>query len=55
MCYIRQTSAFEKFDKFHTVAKKPGTGRPPKVTDHEKSLIKLQQLLDDTAWLVHLV
>ena len=50
---IRQI--FSKFDKFHTVATKPGAGRPPKVTDREKRLIKLQELQDDTAWLVDLV
>ena len=47
---IRQT-----FSKFHTVAKRPGAGRPPKVTDHEKRLIKLQQIRDDTASLADLV
>ena len=41
---IRQT-----FSKFHTVPSKPGAGRPPKVTDREKRLIKLQQLRDDAA------
>ena len=47
---IRQT-----FNKFHTVSTKPGAGRPPKVTDREKRLIKLQQLRDDTASLADLV
>ena len=43
---IRQT--IYKFDKFHTVATKPGAGRTPKVTEHQKRLIKLQQVRDDT-------
>ena len=47
---IRQT-----FSKFHTVAMKPSVGRPPKVTNREKRLIKLQQLRDDTAKLGDLV
>ena len=34
---------------------KPGTKRPPKVTDREKRLIKLQQFRDDTASLNDLV
>ena len=50
---IRQTLG--KFDKFHTVATKPGAGRPPKVTDREKRLTKLQQRQDDTASLADLV
>ena len=50
---IRQT--FGKFDKFHTVATKPGAGRPPKVTDRDKRLTKLQQLQHDAAPLIHLV
>ena len=40
---IRQT--FGKFNKFHSVVTKPGAGRPSKVTDREKRLIKLQQLV----------
>ena len=52
-CCIRQT--FSKFDKFHTVATKPGAGRLPKVTGRVKRLIKLQQLLDDTGSLADLV
>ena len=51
--YVRQT--FGKFDKLHTVATKPGAGRPPKVTDREKRLTKLQQLRDDTASLAGFV
>ena len=50
---VRQT--FGKFDKFHTVATKPGAGRPPKATDREKRLTKLQQLRDDTASLADFV
>ena len=50
---IRQT--FSKFDKFHSVATKLGAGRPPKVTDREKKLVKLQQLPDDTVSLADLV
>ena len=50
---IRQT--FGKLDKFHTVATKLRAGRPPKVTDREKRLIRLQQLLDDTTSLADLV
>ena len=45
----------QTFSKFHTVATKSGAGRPPKVTDREKSLTKLQQFRDDTASLVDLV
>ena len=47
---IRQT-----FSKLHTVSTKPDAGRPPKVIDHEKRLIKLQQLRDDTGSLVDFV
>ena len=36
------------FGKFYTVATKPGAGRPPRVTDRDKRLIKFQQLRDDT-------
>ena len=43
---IRQT--IRKFDKFYTVATKPGAGRTPKVTEREKRLIELQQIRDDT-------
>ena len=46
---------FVHFDKFHTVATKPGAGRPPKVTDREKRLTKLRQRRDDTATLAHVV
>ena len=35
------------FRKFHTAATKSGAGRPPKGTDREKRLIKLQQLRDE--------
>jgi hypothetical protein len=37
-----------KFDELHTVATKPGAGRPPKVTDRQKRAIKLRQLRDGT-------
>ena len=50
---IRQTLG--EFDKFHTVAMKPGAGHPAKVTDREKRLIKLQQLRDDTVSLADFV
>ena len=50
---IRQT--FRKFDRFDTVAMESGAGCPPKVTDREKKLIKLQQLLHATASLIDLV
>ena len=43
------------FDKFHTVATKPGAGRTPKVTKHQKRLIKLQQVQDDILSLTDLV
>lgn len=51
--YIRQT--IRKFDKSNTVATKPGGGRPQKVKDHEKRLVKLQQPRDDTFSLTDLV
>ena len=50
---IRQT--IYKFDKFHTVATKPGAGRTLKVTERQKRLIKLQQVRDDTLSLTDLV
>ena len=50
---IRQT--IYKFDKFHTVAKKPDAGRAPKVTERQKRLIKLQQVRDDTLSLTDIV
>ena len=50
---FRQT--IDKFDKFHTVATKPGAGRTPKVTERQKRLIKLQQVRDDTLSLTDLV
>jgi transposase len=50
---IRQT--IRKFDKFHTVATKPGARRPSKLREHERRLIKLQQLRDDTYLLTNLV
>ena len=50
---IRQT--IYKFDKFHNVAAKPGGGRTPEVTEHQKRLIKLQQVPDGTLSLTYLV
>ena len=50
---IRQT--IRKFDQLNTVATKPGGGRPKKITDREKRLIKLQQIRDDTLSLADLV
>ncbi|CAF4713909.1 unnamed protein product [Rotaria sp. Silwood2] len=50
---IRQT--IRKFDQLHTVATKPGGGRPKKVTDRQKRAIKLEQLRDDTLSLADLV
>ena len=50
---IRQT--IYKFDKFHTVATKPGGGRTPKVTERQKRLIKLQQVRNDTLSLTDLL
>ena len=44
-----------QFDRFHNVATKPDAGRAPKVTDHEKRLIKLQQLRNNTCSLPNLV
>ena len=52
-CCILQT--IRKHHEFHTVATKPGAGCPPKVTDRQKRLIKLQQLRDDTLSLNDLV
>ena len=50
---IRRT--IRKFDQYHTVATKPGAGRPSKVTDRQKRAIKLEQLRDDTLSLNDLV
>ena len=50
---IRQT--IWKYDQFHTVATKPGGGRPRKATDRDKRLIKLQQLRNETLSLTDLV
>ena len=50
---IRQT--IYKSDRFHTVATKPCAGRTPKVTEHQKRLIKRQQAQDDTLSLTDLV
>ena len=51
--YIGQT--IYNFDKFHTVATKPGAGRIPKVTERQKRLIKLQQVRDDTLSLTDVI
>ena len=37
------------------MATKPGAGRTPKVTEHQKRLIKLQQVQDDMLSLTDLV
>ena len=50
---IRQTIC--KSDHFHNVATKPAAGRPQKVTDSEKRLIKLQQIRDERCSLSDLV
>ena len=50
---IRQT--IKEYHELHTVATKSGAGRPAKLTDREKCLIKLQQLRDDTYSLNDLV
>ena len=50
---IRQT--IYKFDKFHTLATKPGAGGTPKETERQKRLIKLQLAQDDTLSLTDLV
>ena len=50
---IHQTN--RKFDKFHSVAMKPGAGRTPKLTECQKRLIKFQQVQDDTLSLTDLV
>ena len=50
---IRQT--IRKYDKFHVVNTKPGGGRPRKLTDRDKRLIKLQQLRDESLSLRDLV
>ena len=50
---IRQSIG--KFDKFHSIATKPGAGRTPKLTERQKRLIKLQQVQDDTLSSIHLV
>ena len=40
--YNFENPCIYKFDRFHTVATKPGAGRTPKVTERQKRLIKLQ-------------
>ena len=46
---------FVNLTKFILSSRNPGAGRPPKVTDREKRLIKLQQLRDNTSSLADLV
>ena len=49
----RQT--IRKFDKYGTVATRPGTGRPKKTTSRQTRLIKLEQIRDETNSLTDLV
>ena len=44
-----------KFDKFYTVVTKPGASRKPKVTEHQKRLIQLQQVPNNTLSLTDLI
>ncbi|CAF1643214.1 unnamed protein product, partial [Adineta ricciae] len=46
---------FKNYSKFHTVATKPGAGRPVKTTERERRLMKFEQLRDDTYSLNDLV
>ena len=50
---IRQT--IRKFDKYGTVATRPGAGRPNKTTNRQTRLIKLEQIRDVTNSLTDLV
>ena len=50
---IRQT--IRKFDKYGTVATRPGAGRPKKTTNRQTRLIKLEQIRDETNSLTDLV
>ena len=43
---IRQT--IRKFDKYRTVATRPGAGYPKKTTNRQTRLIKLEQIRDET-------
>ena len=49
----RQT--IRKFDKYSTVATRPGAGRPKKTTNRQTRLIKLEQIRDETNSLTDLV
>ena len=50
---MRQT--IRKFDRYGTVATRPGAGRPKKTTDRQTLLIKLEQIRDETDPLIDLV
>ena len=50
---IRQT--IRKFDRYGTVATRPGAGRPKKTTNRQTRLIKLEQIRDETNSLTDLV
>ena len=50
---IRQT--IRKFDKYGTVATRPGAGRPKKTSNRQTRLIKLEQIHDETNSLTDLV
>ena len=50
---IRQT--IRKFDKYSTVATRPGAGRPKKTTNRQTRLIKLEQIRGETNSLTDLV
>ena len=52
-CCIRQT--IRKFNKYGTVATRPGAGRPKKTTNRQTRLIKLEQIRDETNSLTDLV
>ena len=49
----RQT--IRKFDKYGTVAIRPGAGRPKKTTNRQTRLSKLEQIRDETNSLTDLV
>ena len=50
---IRQTT--RKFDRYGTVATRPGAGCPKKTTNQQTRLIKLEQIRDEINSLTHLV
>ena len=52
-CCIRQT--IRKFDRYGTVATRPGAGRPKKTANRQTWLIKLEQIRDETNSLIDLV